>query len=73
MTTVVLALVLTGLAMLGLSVGVLVGRDCPRSCGGAAEGADVTCGTCPRRRRLDSAEPLVHDDFSATRRRKWTP
>jgi len=60
----VLSSVVIGIAMLGMSIGVLVSNRCLRgSCGGpdviGPNGQSLTCATCPNRDRPTEEEPSV--------------
>ena len=62
----VLTIALMGLAMLGMSIGVLLsGRSLRGSCGGvdivAVDGEVLSCGSCPKKEQAmcPTDEPLV--------------
>ena len=61
----VLSAVVIGIAMLGLSVGVLLSNRCLRgSCGGpdvlGPDGQSLNCATCPNRDQATEEAPPVH-------------
>lgn len=62
MQLILLSGLVIGIAMLGMSAGVLLGNRCLRgSCGGGevigSNGESLTCATCPNRSRQEEEEP----------------
>jgi len=64
MQLIVLSVLVIGIAMLGMSIGVLLSNRCLRgSCGGpdviGPNGESLSCSTCPNRNRPTEEEPPV--------------